>query len=83
LDKLWTWPSSKISTSVCRLSGSCRILSHWNVDIQGKIIFSNDTTYWQANSFKFVFQNATSFWQFGGEDVAIYVSLLVSSGKHC
>ena len=45
------------------------------VDIQGEIIFSNDTTYWQAHSFKFFFQNATSFWQFGGEDVLIYVSL--------
>ncbi len=45
------------------------------VDIQGTILFSNDTTYWQANSFKFVFQNATSFWQIGGEDVFIYVGL--------
>ena len=46
-----------------------------NADIQGTILFSNDTTYWQAHSFQFVFQNATSFWQFGGEDVFIYVSL--------
>jgi hypothetical protein len=46
-----------------------------SVDIQGEIHFSNDTTYWQANSFKFIFQNVTSFWQFGGENVFIYVSL--------
>jgi len=45
------------------------------IDIQGEILFSNDTTYWQANSFKFIFQNVTSFWQFGGEDIFIYVSL--------
>jgi galacturan 1,4-alpha-galacturonidase len=41
-------------------------------DIQGNIQFTNDTTYWQANSFKFIFQNVTSFWQFGGKDVSIY-----------
>lgn len=50
-----------------------------SLDIQGKIQFTNDTTYWQANSFRFAFQNATGFWQFGGEDVAIYVSLVVCS----
>jgi hypothetical protein len=52
-----------------------KILLINSADIQGTILFSNDTTYWQANSFKFGFQNATSFWQFGGEDVFIYVSL--------
>jgi galacturan 1,4-alpha-galacturonidase len=49
-----------------------------DADIRGHIKFTNDTTYWQAHSFKFVFQNATSFWQIGGEDVAIYVGLLSS-----
>ena len=35
-------------------------------------LFSNDTTYWQANSFKFIFQNVTSFFKLGGNDVNIY-----------
>lgn len=42
------------------------------VDIQGKWLFSNDTDYWQANSFPFVFQNVTSFFKLGGNDVNIY-----------
>lgn len=33
---------------------------------------SNDTDYWQANSFKQIFQNATTFFQPGGEDVNVY-----------
>jgi galacturan 1,4-alpha-galacturonidase len=45
-------------------------------DIQGYIQFTNNTDYWQANSFKLIFQNATTFWNWGGEDVAIYVSAL-------
>jgi galacturan 1,4-alpha-galacturonidase len=36
------------------------------------LLFSNDTTYWQANSFPFVFQNVTSFFKLGGNDVNIY-----------
>ena len=35
-------------------------------------LFSNDTDYWQANSFDFVFQNVTSFFKLGGNDVNIY-----------
>jgi len=41
-------------------------------DIQGRIQFSNDTKYWQANSFRFGFQNVTSFFKLGGEDVWIF-----------
>lgn len=41
-------------------------------DIQGELLFSDDTAYWEANSFKFVFQNATSFFKLGGEDVFMY-----------
>jgi galacturan 1,4-alpha-galacturonidase len=41
-------------------------------DIQGTIRFTNDTTFWQAHSFKHVFQNASSFFQLGGTDVNIY-----------
>ena len=40
--------------------------------IQGYIQFTNDTDYWQANSFRQVFQNATTFFQLGGEDVNVY-----------
>ncbi|ORY67773.1 pectin lyase fold/virulence factor [Pseudomassariella vexata] len=43
-----------------------------DIDIQGEILFSNDTTYWQANSFPFIFQNVTSFFKLGGDDVFIY-----------
>jgi galacturan 1,4-alpha-galacturonidase len=42
------------------------------IDIQGYVLFSDDTTYWQANSFKFGFQNVTSFFKLGGDDVSIY-----------
>jgi len=41
-------------------------------DIQGYVLFSNDTAYWQANSFRFVFQNVTTFFKLGGNDVNIY-----------
>ncbi|KAK7917752.1 hypothetical protein PG985_011360 [Apiospora marii] len=47
-------------------------LSHIDIDIQGKILFTANTTYWQANSFKFGFQNVTSFFKLGGSDVWIY-----------
>lgn len=41
-------------------------------DIRGTIKFTDDTDYWQANSFKFGFQNVTTFFKLGGEDVFIY-----------
>ncbi|RDW82695.1 exopolygalacturonase [Coleophoma cylindrospora] len=47
-------------------------LNHIDLDIQGYIQFTNDTDYWQANSFKFIFQNVTSFFKLGGNDVNIY-----------
>ena len=47
-------------------------LSHIDLDIRGYILFTNDTDYWQANSFKQIFQNATTFFQLGGEDVNVY-----------
>lgn len=45
-----------------------------NVDLEfaGRITFSNDTNYWQNNSFYLTYQNATTFWLIGGEDVNIY-----------
>lgn len=47
-------------------------LKHIDIDIQSYIQFTNDTTYWQANSFRFIFQNVTSFFKLGGDDVFIY-----------
>ncbi|USP76283.1 polygalacturonase precursor [Curvularia clavata] len=47
-------------------------LNSIDLDIQGTIKFTNDTDYWQANSFKQVFQNATTFFQIGGKDINIY-----------
>ncbi|EOA86643.1 Exopolygalacturonase [Exserohilum turcicum] len=43
-----------------------------DLDIQGTIQFTNDTDYWQANSFKQIFQNATTFFQIGGHDINVY-----------
>ncbi|KAK3309730.1 polygalacturonase precursor [Chaetomium strumarium] len=47
-------------------------LKNIDLDIQGTIQFTNDTDYWQANSFYQTFQNATTFFQLGGEDVNVY-----------
>lgn len=47
-------------------------LQHIDIDIQGEISFTNDTDYWQANSFYHTFQNATTFFQLGGNDVNVY-----------
>jgi len=47
-------------------------LKHIDIEVQSTIQFSNDTDYWQANSFKFGFQNVTSFFKLGGKDVNIY-----------
>ncbi|KAI4617003.1 Exopolygalacturonase [Alternaria ethzedia] len=47
-------------------------LNSIDLDIQGSIQFTNDTDYWQANSFKQIYQNATTFFQLGGKDVNVY-----------
>ncbi|PWY83420.1 Exopolygalacturonase X [Aspergillus heteromorphus CBS 117.55] len=47
-------------------------LQNIDLEILGKILFTNDTDYWQANAFKQGFQNATTFFQLGGEDVNMY-----------
>lgn len=52
--------------------GDQKILIRQPIDIQGTIKFTDDTDYWQANSFPFVFQNVTSFFKLGGDDVFIY-----------
>lgn len=48
------------------------------IDIRGKIKFTDDTDYWQANSFKFGFQNVTTFFKLGGDDVFIYGGVYLS-----
>ncbi|KAI5290532.1 hypothetical protein KEM55_008567, partial [Ascosphaera atra] len=40
--------------------------------VQGKVLFTDDTDYWQQHSFKYAFQNASSFFKLGGEDVNVY-----------
>ncbi|KAF9887955.1 hypothetical protein FE257_009477 [Aspergillus nanangensis] len=47
-------------------------LRHVDLEILGTIKFSNDTDYWQENSFRHGFQNATTFFQLGGVDVNVY-----------
>ncbi|KAL5339596.1 pectin lyase fold/virulence factor [Aspergillus crustosus] len=47
-------------------------LKHVDLEILGRVVFTDDTDYWQANSFKHTFQNATTFFQLGGEDVNVY-----------
>ncbi|GAB1204637.1 hypothetical protein APSETT445_003299 [Aspergillus pseudonomiae] len=47
-------------------------LKHVDLEILGKITFTPDTDYWQANSFKHTFQNATTFFNLGGTDVNVY-----------
>ncbi|KAJ9496310.1 hypothetical protein H2202_008268 [Exophiala xenobiotica] len=47
-------------------------LRHIDIDIQGYVQFTNDTDYWQAQSFKQIFQNATTFFELGGEDVNVF-----------
>lgn len=63
------WSQKSTSVSCCDRT---RLLIRDPVDIQGTIKFTDNTTYWQANSFPFVFQNVTSFFKLGGEDVFIY-----------
>lgn len=48
------------------------------IDIRGNIKFTDDTDYWQANSFKFGFQNVTTFFKLGGDDVFIYGGVCLS-----
>lgn len=42
--------------------------------------FSNDTDYWQANSFKYAFQDSSAFFAVGGKDVNIYGGGLIDGG---
>jgi galacturan 1,4-alpha-galacturonidase len=60
------------STYIIGTALDLTFLKNIDLDIQGTIQFTNDTDYWQANSFYQTFQNATTFFQLGGEDVNVY-----------
>jgi galacturan 1,4-alpha-galacturonidase len=47
-------------------------LKNVDLEIAGRITFTNDTDYWQNNSYYMTYQNATTFWLIGGEDVNVY-----------
>ena len=63
---------SKGTTYIIGTALNLIYLKHIDLDIQGYVQFTNDTDYWQANSFKQIFQNVTTFFQLGGEDVNVY-----------
>ncbi|KAB5578770.1 exopolygalacturonase [Coniochaeta sp. 2T2.1] len=63
---------SKDSTYLIGTAMDWTFLKHIDIDIQGRILFTDDTDYWQKNSFRFVFQNVTTFFKLGGDDVWIY-----------
>ncbi|KAK4237195.1 pectin lyase-like protein [Achaetomium macrosporum] len=60
------------TTYIIRTASDLTFLKSIDLDIQGTIQFTNDTDYWQANSFYHTFQNATTFFQLGGEDVNVF-----------
>ncbi|KAM0329271.1 hypothetical protein ACHAQA_004576 [Verticillium albo-atrum] len=47
-------------------------LNNVHVHLDGEIKFTNDTPFWQKNSFRHPFQNSIMFWKWGGKDVKIY-----------
>lgn len=47
-------------------------LARVDIDIQGRVAFTDDIAHWLNNSFDLGFQNATSFFKLGGEDVHVY-----------
>ncbi|CZT52664.1 related to Probable exopolygalacturonase B [Rhynchosporium secalis] len=44
------------------------------VNLEGKILFTNNITYWQSNYFSHPFQKSISFWKWGGKNIKIYGS---------
>jgi len=47
-------------------------LNSVDIEFNGNVKFTNNTTYWQANSFRQIFQNVTTFFQLGGNDVNVF-----------
>ncbi|KAF3766972.1 family 28 glycoside hydrolase [Cryphonectria parasitica EP155] len=42
------------------------------VRLDGEVLFTNDTSYWQSVAFTHPFQNSIMFWKWGGNKVKIY-----------
>lgn len=59
---------SYVINSPLDMTGLARV----DIDIQGRIAFTDDIPHWLNNSFDLGFQNATSFFKLGGEDVNVY-----------
>ncbi|KAH9204166.1 pectin lyase fold/virulence factor [Leptodontidium sp. 2 PMI_412] len=49
-----------------------RFLKHIDWEIRGTLKFTNDTTYWQENSFKYDYQSISGFFALGGTDVNVF-----------
>ncbi|KAJ1323298.1 galacturan 1,4-alpha-galacturonidase [Microdochium nivale] len=47
-------------------------LNDIHVQLEGEILFTNDTAYWQANAYHHPFQNSIMFWKWGGQQIKIY-----------
>lgn len=47
-------------------------LSDVHLRLDGEILFTNDTSYWQSVAFTHPFQNTIMFWKWGGDKVKIY-----------
>ncbi|RSL50011.1 hypothetical protein CEP54_012162 [Fusarium duplospermum] len=47
-------------------------LDNVHVHLDGEIKFTNDTAFWQKNSFTHPFQNSIMFWKWGGKNIKIY-----------
>lgn len=43
-----------------------------HIRLDGEILFTNDTEYWQSVAFTHPFQNTAMFWKWGGKKVKIY-----------
>ncbi|KAH8601915.1 polygalacturonase [Bisporella sp. PMI_857] len=59
-------------------------LNHVDVALTGTVAFTDNITYWVANSFKYAFQSSSSFLRIGGKDVNIFgggVGLLDGKGQ--
>lgn len=42
------------------------------VRLDGKILFTNDTAYWEENAYDYPLQSSRMFWKWGGNDIRIY-----------
>ena len=47
-------------------------LNNIQVRLDGKILFTDDTAYWQANAYDYPLQSSRMFWKWGGKNIKIY-----------